>query len=111
MYKEWLGQVQGTESLCYRAIGSAEALVPMAESLGQVWMKGVASEVATQILREVMLADAEDTDFWRMVNLDSLRIVVLSMDDFEAKLIAARKLRQRGFKGPIITPALIMMST
>ncbi|MDZ7790852.1 MAG: cation:proton antiporter family protein [Xanthomonadales bacterium] len=57
-------------------------------------------------VREVILADAEDTDFWRMVKLDSLEIVVLAMDDIEAKLIAARKLRQRGFEGPIITHAL-----
>ena len=50
--KEWLGQVQGTESLYYRAIGSAEALMAKAEELGQAWMKGVASEVAKKTLRE-----------------------------------------------------------
>ena len=43
--KEWLRQVQGTESVYYRAIGSAEAL-------GHAWMKGVASEVAKKFLRE-----------------------------------------------------------
>ncbi|WP_376691772.1 cation:proton antiporter domain-containing protein [Wenzhouxiangella sp. EGI_FJ10409] len=57
-------------------------------------------------VREVILADAEDTDFWRMVNIESLAVVVLAMDDIEAKLIATRKLRQRGFEGPIITHAL-----
>ena len=36
----------------YRAIGSAEALMAKAEELGQVWMKGVAGEVARKILRE-----------------------------------------------------------
>lgn len=50
--KHWLRQVQGTESLYYRAIGSAEALMAKAEELGQVWMKGVAGEVARKILRE-----------------------------------------------------------
>jgi len=50
--KEWIGQVQGTESLFYRAIGSAESLMIKAEELGQAWMKGVASEVAKKILRE-----------------------------------------------------------
>ncbi|MCH8478924.1 MAG: hypothetical protein LAT56_13420, partial [Wenzhouxiangella sp.] len=39
----WICQVQGTESIYYRAIGSAEALMAKAEALGQVWMKGVAS--------------------------------------------------------------------
>ena len=48
----WLRQVQGTESLYYRAIGSAEALMEKAEALGQAWMKGVASEVAQVILRQ-----------------------------------------------------------
>ena len=50
--KAWVRQVQGTENLYYRAIGSAEALMEKAESLGQVWMKGVAGEVARKILRE-----------------------------------------------------------
>ena len=50
--KVWLRQVQGTESIYYRAIGSAEALMAKAEALGQVWMKGVAGEVARRILKE-----------------------------------------------------------
>ncbi len=50
--KQWVRQVQGTESVYYRAIGSAEALMAKAEALGQTWMKGVASEVAKKILRE-----------------------------------------------------------
>ena len=49
---EWVRQVQGTESVYYRAIGSAEALMAKAEALGQVWMKGVCGEVARKILRE-----------------------------------------------------------
>ena len=44
--------VHGTESTYYRAIGSAEALMAKAAELGQVWMKGVAAEVAHKILRE-----------------------------------------------------------
>ncbi len=49
---QWIRQVQGTESIYYRAIGSAEALMAKAADLGQVWMKGVAAEVAQKILRE-----------------------------------------------------------
>jgi hypothetical protein len=44
--------VQGAESVYYRAVGSAEALMAKAESLGQAWMNGVASDVARKILRE-----------------------------------------------------------
>ena len=47
----WLRQVQGTESIYYRAIGSAQALMAKAEELGQAWMKGVASEVAKALMR------------------------------------------------------------
>lgn len=50
--KQWLRQVEGTESVFYRAIGSAEALMAKARDLNQSWMKGVASEVARRILRE-----------------------------------------------------------
>ena len=51
--KQWVRQVQGTESIDYRAIGSAEALMAKAEELGQVWMKGVAAQIAQKIfLRE-----------------------------------------------------------
>lgn len=50
--KAWVRQVQSTESRYYRAIGSAEALMAKAESLGQTWMKGVAGDVARKILRE-----------------------------------------------------------
>ncbi|MEE4637570.1 MAG: cation:proton antiporter family protein [Wenzhouxiangella sp.] len=56
--------------------------------------------------RDVVLADAEDSEFWRSVRLDRLEVAVLAVDDLESKLIAARKLRERGFTGAIITHAL-----
>lgn len=56
--------------------------------------------------RNVMFADAEDSNFWRSCNLDRIKAAILAMDDLEAKLIAARSLRQRGFTGPIVSHAL-----
>lgn len=56
--------------------------------------------------RTAVMADAEDADFWRSVDLASLRMVVLAMDDIEAKRAAARQLRARGFKGPVVAHAL-----
>jgi hypothetical protein len=50
--KAWLRQVQGTESIFYRAIGSAEALMDKAAALGQTWMNRVAAARAKMILRE-----------------------------------------------------------
>ena len=37
---------------CRSTIGSAEALMAKAKSLGQVWMKGISGELAKKILRE-----------------------------------------------------------
>jgi predicted Kef-type K+ transport protein len=56
--------------------------------------------------RNVFFADAEDSNFWSSCNLGGIRAVILAMDDLEAKRIAARALRERGFGGPIVAHAL-----
>ena len=56
--------------------------------------------------RNVIFADAEDSNFWNNVNLDAIEAAILAMDDIEAKLIAARTLRAHGFTGPIVSHAL-----
>ena len=56
--------------------------------------------------RQVIFADAEDSNFWSGVKLDRIEAAILAMDDIEAKLIAARTLRARGFTGPIVSHAL-----
>ena len=53
----------------------------------------------------MIFADAEDSNFWNGVKLDRIRAAVLAMDDLEAKLIAARTLRLKGFEGPIVSHA------
>ena len=56
--------------------------------------------------RNVVFADAEDGNFWRSCNLGRIKAAILAMDDLEAKLVAARALRQRGFDGPIVAHAM-----
>lgn len=56
--------------------------------------------------RNVMFADAEDTNFWRSCSFGQIKAAILAMDDIEAKLIAARSLRERGFVGPIVAHAM-----
>jgi hypothetical protein len=56
--------------------------------------------------RNVIFADAEDSNFWSGCRFDRIRSAILAMDDIEAKLIAARCLRERGFQGPIVSHAL-----
>ncbi len=56
--------------------------------------------------RRVIFADAEDSNFWNAVDLTRIEAAILAMDDIEAKLIAARTLRARGFTGPVVSHAL-----
>jgi predicted Kef-type K+ transport protein len=49
--------------------------------------------------RRVVYADAEDQDFWALLNVDKLRAVMLAMPDLEANLAAIRELRRSGFTG------------
>ena len=51
--------------------------------------------------RRVVYADAEDPGFWHRLRLDGIRAVILTMPDPEAKRIASRQLRRRGFQGLI----------
>ncbi|WP_404365188.1 cation:proton antiporter [Marinobacter sp.] len=52
--------------------------------------------------RSVLFADAEDTVFWEGLHMPHLKAVILAMNDIEGKLIAARKLREKGFRGYVV---------
>jgi predicted Kef-type K+ transport protein len=54
-----------------------------------------------QLGRRVLFADAEDPGFWSRLDLQKIKAVLLAMPDPEAKTIAIRALRQRGYKGII----------
>jgi hypothetical protein len=51
--------------------------------------------------RRVVYADAEDPELWHRLHLERVRAIMLALPDPEAKIIASRKLRQRGFRGLI----------
>jgi len=51
--------------------------------------------------RRVLYADAEDPGFWHRLKLNNLKSIMLAIPDPEAKCIAARELRDAGFKGLI----------
>lgn len=53
--------------------------------------------------RRVFYADAEDPVFWERLAMPDVRAVILAMNDIEAKLLATRNLRKRGFSGLIVT--------
>lgn len=54
----------------------------------------------------IFYADAEDQIFWQELNLSQLSAVILSMNDVEAKVIAAKKLRQYGFQGLVVSHSM-----
>ena len=64
----------------------------------------VAGHAATG--RNVLFADVEDAGFWRGLRMSAIEGVILAMDNVEAKESAARALRAKGFRGPIIAHAL-----
>jgi predicted Kef-type K+ transport protein len=51
--------------------------------------------------RRVAYADAEDPSFWSRLKVDRLRAIMLAMPDMDAKLLASRALRRRGYDGLI----------
>lgn len=56
--------------------------------------------------RNVLYADAEDQTFWQTLEMNRIEAVILTMNDAEAKIIASRKLREKGFTGLVVSHAL-----
>jgi predicted Kef-type K+ transport protein len=56
--------------------------------------------------RNVVFADAEDIQMWKHLEAPALRYVILAANDVEAKVIAARQLRESGFEGVIVAHSM-----
>lgn len=56
--------------------------------------------------RNVFYADAEDHNFWGKLYIEDIKAVILAMDEMPAQLNSIEKLRQRDFKGKIVTNCL-----
>lgn len=54
----------------------------------------------------VAFADAEDPLFWQELDMGKVSSIILSTSDLESKMIAAKKLRERGFNGKIVSHCL-----
>ena len=66
----------------------------------------VAIESSLAAGRNARFADAEDQVLWQSLDMPGVHSVILAMNDAEAKTIAARKLRERGFDGLIVAHAM-----
>ncbi|SIP99878.1 cation:proton antiporter family protein [Marinobacterium stanieri] len=56
--------------------------------------------------RNVVFADAEDVQLWKNLKAPKLKHVILAASDVEAKVTAARQLRQAGFEGVIVAHSM-----
>jgi len=55
--------------------------------------------------RLVFYSDAEDANFWNGLDFGQIKAIILTMNHVDAKVMATRMLRAKGFKGPIISHA------
>lgn len=70
------------------------------------WVVGLDSDpgkvaVHVQVGRRVLYGDAEDPDLWEGLDLTSVRAVILTAPDLEARLRASLYLRRRGYRNVI----------
>lgn len=63
-------------------------------------------ELNSQAGRRIQFADGEDQMFWQSLKMPAVEAVILAMNDAEAKIISTHKLRERGFKGLIVSHAM-----
>ncbi len=63
-------------------------------------------ELHTMLGHNVFFADAEDQVFWQSLDMGSVRAVILTINETEAKIIASKQLRQRGFDGLIVSHSM-----
>jgi predicted Kef-type K+ transport protein len=63
-------------------------------------------ELSSKAGRRVKFADGEDQMFWQNLEMPEVKAVILAMNDAEAKIISTQKLRERGFKGLIVSHAM-----
>ncbi|TWC29256.1 transporter (CPA2 family) [Pseudomonas sp. SJZ079] len=66
----------------------------------------VVIEFSAKVGRRVLFADGEDKMLWQMLEMPAVEAVILALNDVETKIISTQKLRERGFRGLIVSHAL-----
>jgi Trk K+ transport system NAD-binding subunit len=51
--------------------------------------------------RHILCGDATDYDFWRKINLEKIKIIMLTMKNHRANLLALHGIKAAGFQGPV----------
>lgn len=55
--------------------------------------------------RRVIVGDATDYDFWQRIDLEQIKIIMLTMTNHQANLLAIKEIKQAGFQGPVTAVA------
>jgi len=55
--------------------------------------------------RRVIWGDATDYDFWRKIDLAKVKIIMLTMSNHQANLLALREIQSAGYEGPVTAAA------
>lgn len=55
--------------------------------------------------RRVIWGDATDYDFWHKINLEKIKLIMLTMSKHQANLLALQEIKNAGFEGPVTATA------
>ena len=55
--------------------------------------------------RIIVWGDATDYDFWHLIDLDKIKLVMLAMTNHQANMLAIKEMKSAGYNGPITATA------
>lgn len=55
--------------------------------------------------RTIVWGDATDYDFWHLIDLDKIKLVILAMTNHQANMLAIKEMKSAGYDGPITATA------
>ena len=55
--------------------------------------------------RTIVWGDATDYDFWHLIDIDKIKLVMLAMTNHQAKMLAIKEMKSAGYNGPITATA------
>ena len=53
----------------------------------------------------MIVGDATDYDFWQKIDLEQIKIIMLTMTNHQANLLAIKEIKLAGFQGPVTAVA------
>lgn len=98
-------------------LGNADTLIFGLGAFGSMAYDTISSRIGDKVLavdldkknvaklketgRSVIWGDATDYDFWHIIDLEKIKLVMLAMTNHQANLLAIREIKGAGYDGPI----------